>query len=150
MGKVREWQQGLFTRVSSLSSKSLQFLGNMFEFLQQETKVSRPWDYSLLRTRLQSHGRETGVSSARNSRRLAILWFLVKRHKVQITAVKQSFNDCLTAVKLLATILFEPYGCSFAQRCILKKQSRTFLTDQREVNRTKTRKVLQDFVWVFL
>jgi hypothetical protein len=31
----------------------------------------------------------------------------------------------------------------------LKKQSRTFLTDQREVNRTKTRKkhVFFDFIW---
>ena len=49
----------------------------------------------------------------------------------------------------------ELYGCSFAQRCILKKQSRTFLTDQREVNRTKTRKnmfflILFGFYHVFL
>ena len=49
----------------------------------------------------------------------------------------------------------ELYGCSFAQRCILKKQSRTFLTDQREVNRTKTRNnmfflILFGFYHVFL
>ena len=44
---------------------------------------------------------------------------------------------------------FELYGCSFAQRCILKKQSRTFLTDQRKVNRTKNKKkhVFFDFIW---
>ena len=52
-------------------------------------------------------------------------------------------------------VFFELYGCSFAQRCILKKQSRTFLTDQREVNRTKTRKnmfflILFGFYHVFL
>ncbi len=51
--------------------------------------------------------------------------------------------------------LFKLYGCSFAQRCILKKQSRTFLTDQREVNRTKTRKnmfflIIFGFYHVFL
>ena len=34
----------------------------------------------------------------------------------------------------------ELYDYFFALRCHLEKQSRTFLTDQREVNRTKTRK----------
>ena len=59
------------------------------------------------------------------------------------------------SVFLFRFIFFDLYGCSFAQRCILKKQSRTFLTDQREVNRTKTRKnmfflILFGFYHVFL
>ena len=42
-------------------------IASLCEFLALETPVSRPWDCSLVRKRLQSHGRETFVSCWRNS-----------------------------------------------------------------------------------
>ena len=86
-------------------------------------------------------------------------WLVSKFQPSVITIAKliifPLWDICLYLFFCFALFFFDLYGCSFAQRCIFKKQSRTFLTDQREVNRTKTRKnmfflILFGFYHVFL